>query len=90
MFILTLRGREKEGAYYTLDEDENEILYIFEDEDDAVRFSMMLEESGSPEIHIIEVDGQAIVESCEISGCGYSIITRNDFVIPPKGRNDFI
>jgi hypothetical protein len=28
MFILTLRGREKEGAYCALDEQQNEILYI--------------------------------------------------------------
>ena len=90
MFILTLRGREREGAYYALDEEQNEILYIFEEEDDATRFAMMLEEDGSPEIHIIEVDRQAIVESCELSGCGYAIITKNDFVIPPKGKNDFI
>ena len=29
---------------------------LFEEEDDATRFAMMLEEDGYPEMHIIEVD----------------------------------
>ena len=90
MFILTIYGKETEGAYSVADDEGDQILYMFEEEDDATRFAMMLEEDGSPEIHIIEVDSQAIVESCELSGCGYAIITKNDFVIPPKGKNDFI
>ena len=90
MFILTINGRETEGAYSVKDELGEQILYLFAEEDDAIRYAMMLEEDGRPEIHIIEVDSQAIVESCELSGCGYAIITKNDFVIPPKGKNDFI
>ena len=90
MHIITIDGKEDAGAYSVQNELGEDVLYIFEEEDDAVRFAMMLEEDGSPEIHIIEVDSQAIVESCEMSGCGYAIITKNDFVIPPKGKNDFI
>ena len=37
---------------------------------------MMLEEDGSPEIHIIEVDSQAIVESCELMIVGTLLLQK--------------
>ena len=45
MFILTLRGREREGAYYALDEEQNEILYIFEEEDGLEALFGLIEQS---------------------------------------------
>ena len=44
MFIITIQGHEKEGAYSVIDEDGEEVLYIFEEEDDAIRYSLQLEE----------------------------------------------
>ena len=29
MFILTVKGREKEGAYSVIDEDGDQVLYLF-------------------------------------------------------------
>ena len=46
MFILTIDGKEKEGAYAVTREDGEEVLYIFEEEDDAVRFAYQLEDVG--------------------------------------------
>ena len=37
MYIITIEGRETEGAYSVSDEDGDKILYIFEEEDDAIR-----------------------------------------------------
>ena len=34
MFIITIQGHEKEGSYSVIDEDGEEVLYIFEEEDD--------------------------------------------------------
>ena len=55
MFILTIHGKETEGAYSVQDDEGEHILYLFEQEDDAVRYAMMLEDSGSPKMHVIEV-----------------------------------
>ena len=44
MFILTVAGKENEGAYSVKDAEGNQILYLFEEEDDATRFAMMLED----------------------------------------------
>ena len=45
MFILTMDGKEKAGAYAVEDKKGGggQILYIFEEEDDADRYAMMLE-----------------------------------------------
>ena len=52
--------------------------------------AMMLEEDGYPQMHVIEVDREVAIQSCEVNDCKYAIITKNDFVIPQEGNNDFI
>jgi len=84
MFILTINGREEDGAYSVIDDDGNQTLYIFEEEDDAVRFAMMLEEEEYPEMHVMEVDEDVVVSVCEMHEHKYAIITKDDLVIPPE------
>lgn len=90
MFVITILGREAETIYYAINEKKEEVIYFFEEEDDAIRFSIMLEEDGSPEMHVIEVDRDVAINSCEVNDCKYAIITKNDFVVPQEGNNDFI
>jgi len=90
MFILTLNGKETEGAYSVKDENGEQILYLFEEEDDAVRYAMMLEEDGYPEMHVIEIEDKIMLKACELHGYEYTIITSNDIVIPPNTDYDFI
>ena len=89
MFILTVEGKEAEGAYSIPDESGEQVLYLFEDEDDAIRFALLLEDQDYPEMHVIEVDGKVVIKTCELHDYRYSVITRNDIVIPPL-ENDFI
>jgi hypothetical protein len=89
MFILTINGKEKEGAYSVTDDDGDQILYLFEEEDDAVRYAMMLEEDGYPEMHVIEIEDEVMLKTCELHGYQYTIITPDDIVIPPTDH-DFI
>ena len=56
MFILTVAGKENDGAYSVTDDDGNQILYLFEEEDDAIRYAIMLENSDYPEMHVLEVE----------------------------------
>jgi hypothetical protein len=90
MFILTIYGKETQGAYSVTDEEGEQILYLFDEEDDAMRYAMMLEEEGSPDMHVIEVDNEIMVKTCEMHDYKYSIITKNDLVIPPETKDDFI
>ena len=91
MFILTILGKEDEGAYSVQNENGEQILYLFEEEDDATRYAMMLEDDDYPEMHVLEVDDDMMIHICESHGYDYTVITPNDIVIPPKTeRHDFI
>jgi hypothetical protein len=90
MFILTINGRETEGAYSVRDDEGDQILYLFEEEDDAVRYAMMLEENEYPEMHVIEIEDEIMIKTCDLHNYKYAIITPNDIVIPPDTEHDFI
>ena len=90
MFILTVAGKENDGAYSVTDDEGSQILYLFEEEDDAVRYAMMLENSEYPEMHVLEVEDEVMVRTCEVHDYNYTVITSNDIVIPPKVKHDFI
>jgi hypothetical protein len=90
MFILTINGRETEGAYSVTDDEGEQILYLFQEEDDATRYAMMLEEDEYPELHVIEIEDDVMIKTCEMHGYQYTIITPDDIVIPPNTDHDFI
>ena len=90
MFIIAVAGKEREGAYSVQDSLGNQILYLFEEEDDAERYAMMLEERDYPEMHVLEVEDEIMIKTCKVHGYNYTVITNNDIVIPPDIDHDFI
>ena len=90
MYILTIYGKETEGAYSVADDEGDQILYLFEEEDDAMRYAMMLEDDGSPDMHVIEVEDEIMIKTCEMHDYKYAVITNNDLVIPPDASHDFV
>jgi len=89
MFILTIEGKEEEGAYAVIDDENEKALYFFEDEDDANRYAGLLEAEDYPKMAVVEVDPELAISTCETYGYHYVIITPNEFVIPPR-KNDFV
>ena len=90
MFIITVHGKETEGAYSVQDDEGQHILYLFEGEDDAMRYAMMLEDNGSPKMHVIEVEDEVMIKTCESHDYNYAVITPNDIVVPPVSNHDYI
>ena len=43
MFVLTLKDEENDGAYAVQDKYGDKVLFLFQEEDDAERYVMMLE-----------------------------------------------
>ena len=89
MFILTIAGKEKDGAYSVIDDDGEQVLYIFVDEDDAIRYAMQLEEIGYPEMHIIEVEDEVMIKTCELHDHRYAIVNPYDIVVPPADDSEW-
>ena len=92
MFILTVEGKEDKGAYSVVNDTGDKILYLFEEEDDATRYAMQLEdEHGYPEMNIVEVEDDIMLKTCHIHECEYAIISKNAIVVPPETEEyDFI
>ena len=84
MFILTLRDKKEQGAYAVQDGSGNHVLFLFEEEDDAERYAMMLHEQDDKEMDLVEVEDELALRTCKMYNYKYSIITPNDIVIPPK------
>jgi len=91
MFILTIEGREEEGAYSVTNDEGEQVLLLFEEEDDAFRYAMMLEDMNYPQMHVMEVEDKVILKACEFHDYEYVVITSDDIVVPPNIENhDFI
>ena len=85
MFLLTLKDRKDDGAYAVQNKKGEKVLFLFEEEDDAERYAMMLEEDEEPaEMEVVEVDGALAIRTCRLYNYKYAVITPNDIVIPPK------
>ncbi len=83
MYILTIKGKEDQGAYAP-SVGPNNVLYMFEEEEDAERHSELLKAEDYPDMRIIEVETEIAINICEERGYTYCIVTPDDIVIPPK------
>jgi len=84
MFIITMKGLEDEGAYSVKDEYGEKVVFMFTEEDDAERYAMMMEENGDPAMTTIEVNDAVAIAACQKNNVKFTIITKDDIVIPPE------
>ena len=87
MFLLTLKDKKDDGAYAVQDDFGDKVLFLFEQEDDAVRYAMMMRDLADVEesvMDVVEVDGALAIKTCKVYNYKYAVITPNDFVIPPN------
>ena len=88
MYLLTLKDRKDDGAYAVQDQYGQKVLFLFEEEDDAVRYALMLEDQEDQQMDVVEVDDELAIKTCKMYNYRYAVITPDDIVIPPK--NDSI
>ena len=65
MFLLTLKDNPNDGAYAVQDRYGDKVLFLFQEEDDAVRYALMLEQQEDNEMDVIEVDDILAVATCK-------------------------
>ena len=89
MYLLTLNQRQDNGAYAVLNRYGEKVLFMFENQDDAVRYAIMIrEDENTPKsMDVIEVDGELAIRTCKLYNYKYAVITPDDFVMPPKNDN---
>ena len=87
MYLLTLKDRRDDGAYAVLNRYGEKVLFMFEEEDDAERYRLMLESDEDKKMDVIEIDDALAIMTCKRYNYKYAVITPNDIVIPPKNDN---
>ena len=89
LWLLTLKDRKDEGAYAVQDRYGEKVLFLFEEEDDAVRYALMLHDDDhyEREMEVVEVEAELAIKTCKMYNYKYTVITPNDIVIPPKHDN---
>jgi hypothetical protein len=86
MYLLSIEGRKDEGAFAVEDNRGEKVLFLFEEEDDAIRYAQLLEcePNYNKPMAVIEVDDELAIKTCKLHNYKYSVITSSDIVIPPK------
>jgi hypothetical protein len=85
VFVLLYNaGTENEGIHTIKVGDRNTVL-MFESEDDATRFALMLEAQDFPTPTVEEIDAEEIKEFCESADYDWEIVPENTgLVMPPE------
>lgn len=85
MYLLTLANSSDDGAYALKDKYGEKVLLMFEEEDDAERYAMMLEysEEYHKEMTVVEVEDDLAIKTCKMHNYKYTVVTPNDIVVPP-------
>ena len=84
MFLLTLRDSKEDGAYAVQNRYGEKVLFLFEEEDDAERYAMHLEEDEEAEMDVVEVDDALAILTCKRYNYKYAVVSSNDIVVPPR------
>ena len=88
MYLLTLKDRRDDGAYAVLNRYGEKVLFMFEEEDDAERYAMMMnDEEDNASLNVIEIEDGLAIRTCKMYNYKYAVITPNDIVVPPP-KND--
>ena len=79
----------QEGAYAVTNEFGEKVVFMFEEQDDAYRYAEQLEAQGDPKMVVIHVKDSVAIAACERTGTRYTVIGKEDLVIPPPpSEND--
>jgi hypothetical protein len=86
MFVLL---DEATGGVYAVRDDESvdRVVQMFVDKDDATRYyEMLLANNYQRVLTVSEVEEETVKENCRQYGYRFSIITPDEFVIPPNAE----
>ena len=68
MYLLTLKDRRDDGAYAVLNRYGEKVLFMFEEEDDAERYAMMLmDDEDNSDMIVIEIDDDLALRTCKVN-----------------------
>lgn len=86
VYVLLFNARtENEGIHTLQIGDRNKVL-MFEDEDDATRFGLMLEAQDFPPVSIERMDEEDIIEFCRDADYDWEHVEPGELAVPPENN----
>lgn len=86
VYVLLFNARTDNEGIHTLRVDNEDIVLMFENEDDATRFAVMLEAQDFPEAAVEAIEQEEIEVFCDSAGYSCKIVPEGSLAIPPEGR----
>jgi len=84
MYIITLEDHP-DGVFSIFDDAKDRVIPIWIENDDADRYLMMMGyDEDYPPMEVVEIEDHVIIGACQDRGQKFSIITPDDFLIPPE------
>jgi len=89
VFILASKNSSEQGAYAVENQDGENVLFFFEEEDDADRYAMLMEAEQNRSLSVVEIEEGLAIRTCKMYNYRYAVIKPEDIVIPPPLNDNF-
>lgn len=83
VYVLLFNARTDNEGIHAETMDGQNIILMFEHEDDAIRYALMLEAQDFPEATVEGFDQTEIEEFCDSAGYGYRLVPEGTLAVPP-------
>ena len=84
VYVLLFNARTENEGIHTLNVDGQDLVLMFENEDDATRFALMLEAQDFPEAAVEGMDQADIEEFCTSAGYSCRLVSEGSLAMPPE------
>jgi hypothetical protein len=84
VYVLLFNARTENEGIHTLNIEGKDLVLMFEHEDDATRFALMLEAQDFPEATVEAMEQADIEEFCESAGYSCRLVETGSLAMPPE------
>lgn len=88
VFVLLFNARTENEGIHTLKVDDQNVVLMFESEDDATRYGLMLEAQDFATPTIESFESEEIEEFCQGTGYECRLVPDGALAVPPEGNVD--
>lgn len=86
VYVLLFNARTENEGIHTIQIGDRQKVLMFESEDDATRFAMMLEAQDFPEATVEEMEAEEIEEFCLSADYDSELIGEGMLAVPPESN----
>ncbi len=86
VFVLLFNARTENEGIHTIQVGDRNKLLMFESEDDATRFALMLEAQDFPPATVERMDSEEVEEFCNSADYDWELVPEGALAVPPESN----